>query len=123
MQSSVVGRRIAAGALMTAVVVGGTAGTAMAETRDVVGAAVVVRPTQESPAPEPGRKSPGVQTAVFSWPTASATSSTKSTAARLSDPDQGVVHRAGTATRVAVIWAVAATLVMGGVLAGSLIRR
>jgi predicted RecA/RadA family phage recombinase len=112
-------RRVAAGALMTVVFVGGTAGTALA----------VESPSAASPAVAPSA-SPSAsqsvvttQTVVFSWPTASTASSTKSTAVRVIPADQGVVHRAGTATKIAAVWAVAATLAAAGVLAGSLLRR
>lgn len=124
-------RRVAAGALMTAVVVGSTAGVTLAASRD--GAAddpVVVRPSEVTPsevAPSPSISAKNVQdvvftggTTVFTWPTPSAT---KSTAVRLTDPDQGVVRRTGTATRVAVVWAVAATVAAAGILAGSVLRR
>jgi len=131
-------RRVAVGVLMSAVVAGGTAGATFAATRDVPSTEpAVVRPADLAPAATPTpstvEASAGTRvqdvvfsggTTVFTWPTPSTTASaTKSTPARLVDPGQGVVHRAGTATRVAVVWAVAATVVMGGILAGSVLRR
>ncbi|GAA3393145.1 hypothetical protein [Cryptosporangium minutisporangium] len=124
-------RRVVAGALMSVVFVGGTAGTALAATRDVPseGVPAVVRPAAASPtAPITDYRSPALtgSTTVFTWPTPSTEtsgSSTKSTAVRVIDSDYGVVHRAGTATRIVTVWAVAATLAAVGVLAGSLLRR
>ncbi|MFG1928282.1 hypothetical protein [Cryptosporangium sp. NPDC048952] len=113
-------RRVAAGVLMTAVVVGGTAGATLAAGQDDPGAdPVVVRPSEVTPSPSPDRVQDVTYT-VYTWPSAS---STKSTAVRLTDPDQGVVRRAGTATRLALIWAVAATVATAGIIAGSVLTR
>ena len=117
-------RRIAAGALMTAVIVGGTAGATVAASRDLPDSApAVVRPSEVTTTPSANRVQNAVfseGTTVFTWPTPS---STKSTPVRTSDPDQGVVRRTGTATRIAAIWAIAATVATAGILAGSLLGR
>ncbi|WP_157018296.1 hypothetical protein [Cryptosporangium arvum] len=115
-------RRVAAGVLMTAVVVGSTAGATLAasiEDSDTV--PVVVRPSEATPSASPDRVQ-DVSLLVYSWPSPSP-SSTKSTAVRTTDPDQGVVRRAGTATRIAVVWAVAATVATAGLIAGSMLGR
>ncbi|WP_344654544.1 hypothetical protein [Cryptosporangium japonicum] len=113
-------RRVAAGALMTAVVVGATAGATLAASRDDAGTVpVVVRPSDTTPSPSPDRVQ-DVTYLVYTWPSPS---STKSTAVRLTDPDQGVVRRTGTATRIAVVWAIAATVAAAGLIAGSMLGR
>ena len=121
-------RRVAVGALITAVVVGGTAGVTLAAGRDNSGSApAVVRPSELTPTPLPNTNVNRVQdvafsanSVVFTWPSAS---STTSTVVRTAEPDQGVVRRAGTATRIAVLWAAAAALAGAGILAGTVLRR
>ncbi|TQS42315.1 hypothetical protein [Cryptosporangium phraense] len=114
--SNRVTRRIAAGALLAAVFVGGTAGSALADVRSVQLPMIHTDGMLPAVATDVARN---VGTMVVTWPSAS----TKSTAAPLGDPDQGVVRRQGTATRLAVVWAAAATVAMAGILAGSLYRR
>ncbi|MFI5956555.1 hypothetical protein [Cryptosporangium sp. NPDC051539] len=113
-------RRVAAGALLTAVFVGGSAGTALAAGPDVrMESLAWTRPAGVVPT-STSDVAPSAGTMVVTWP---ATSSTKSTAAPLIDPEQGIVRREGTATRLAVVWATAATVAMAGILLGSLYRR
>jgi hypothetical protein len=111
-------RRIAAGALMTTVLLGVTTGPALA---DSSAAQAATRPSLAVPSAGPASTARTAGTASGGWPVAP--SSVKATAVRLVDRDQGVVQRAGTATRIAAIWAIAATVAMAGMLAGSVLRR
>jgi small neutral amino acid transporter SnatA (MarC family) len=99
-------QRIAAGALMTTLFVGVTAGPALAADTSSVAAV----------------RSAVVQIAPTATPTADAVTQLKATI-DASSHNQGTDQNQGKATRIAVVWAVAATVVMATMLAGSILYR
>jgi hypothetical protein len=107
-----VGRRIAAGALMTTVFVGATAGTALAA--DTSSAQVVTRSSWV--------QSATVVPATATTPATDSISVLKATV-NWNDPQQGEDHSQGKATRIAVVWAVAAAVVMATMLGGAMLNR
>lgn len=132
-------QRIAAGAMMTTLFVGATAGAALADTgsRSTVHTlSLVATPTTSSSASgsSSGSGSTGPIASPAAVPTFSIFSSAstsnsgsvaalKSTAVRWFEPDQSPMTGTHTAGRVALVWAVAAAVVMAGMLAGSVLNR
>jgi hypothetical protein len=126
-------QRVAAAALMATLFVGATAGAALADTssRPAVRTSLIVStPTTSSLASglaEPIASPTAVPTfSIFSSSsTSNAGSMTalKSTPVRWFEPNQTPMTGTDTAGRITLIWAVAAAVVMAGVLAGTVLNR
>lgn len=121
-------RRIATGALMTTLFVGGTAGTALAATDS---AQPLARPTlvvsvsaaAQNAASGPATASPTVSSWSAIGVNGGSVTAVKSTPVRWFEPNQHADDGRDIGGRIALVWAVAAAVVMAGVLAGTVLNR
>lgn len=126
-------RRVATGALMTTLFVGGTAGTALAATDS---AQALGRPTlvesvstaARTSASGPTTASPtATPPAVLNWSAVlsdgGSVTAVKSTPVRWFEPNQRADTGTNIGGRIALVWAIAAAVMMAGVLGGTLLNR